>query len=195
MNSTAYISTRSTVYELYNSTQPLYYLMAGIPQQDIDDEIDGMDDDISDTYVIIFWVAFTIALITVITLIVLLQMSGKKLQTKLSSIEKYMSKVARNALFPFVSKELSTEEMGANSEGVEEIVDAIIRKVKIMSEEEETYLNYNWIDTRPDDHFIWNQFSASVYPHNSFYYEDEKIPWKSLVNKLKHALLPFIGKN
>ncbi|OMJ86850.1 hypothetical protein SteCoe_11559 [Stentor coeruleus] len=182
-NITTYHAIKYTVRPYSDRDNATHYIIVCVNYTEITEQIDTVRESFHKTFVVIFYVVLAFALFVFIIIVVLLRITGKKIRKQFSQIEKIFMSIIDRGLLPDMTREVSFFKLKDNDKGIETLVSACEKKVKMLKEKEDCFSYFDWKDCRPNDCLIYSAWTDVIFPFNS--YGEKKAMWKSVLLKLE----------
>lgn len=183
-NGTAYMAVKQSIQPkgISNIT---YYMIMCAEKNEMHDPIVKIQDNFSNTYVMIFWIVISISAFAFSLISVLIYFVSRDLSKKLKRVEKVLARLIRKALFPRVTRGLSLGKLENTSKGIESLVEALKDKFHKIEDIEDSFSRYNWGNTRPNDILIFTTWNECLYPYND--YNVNEVKWKDTLLGLNNV--------
>ncbi|OMJ70935.1 hypothetical protein SteCoe_30970 [Stentor coeruleus] len=183
-NGTAYMSVKQSIQPkgINNIT---YYMIVCADKNEMHDPIVKIQDNFSNTYVMIFWIVVSVSSFVFSLISVLIYFVSRDLSKKLKRVEKVLARLIRKALFQRVTRGLSLGKLENTSKGIESLVEALKDKFHKIEDIEDSFSRYNWGNTRPNDMLLFTSWNECLYPYNE--YNLNEVKWKDTLLGLNNV--------
>lgn len=136
---------------------------------------------------IIFWTVLIWIIIIITVATILIRHYSTKIEVKLKAVNKIFVRFIRRAAFTGLSKKINFNKLNQCKEGIEELVQSCKEKVRDIREKNERFKFYQWVDTRPSEAYLYNEWTNFVYPFNEFY--EISMKWSDNIDILEDIYL------
>lgn len=185
VNDTLYYTVKHDITPYIGSKNITHYLLVCAKKTETEVAKNSIEKNFSETYLVIFWVVLSVAIIVFLLVGLLIYFVSKKLSFQMKMIEKVFGKIIRRGLFPKMAKGIYFNKLEDGSKGIETLVDACKIKVQRVKDLEENFGYYKWGLTRPNDVLMYQQWIQCLYPYSL--YTDKPSSWRHILPELNRV--------
>ncbi|OMJ68675.1 hypothetical protein SteCoe_33816 [Stentor coeruleus] len=185
INGTLYYTIKHDITPYIDSKNITHYLLVCAKKIESEEAKNSIENNFSKTYIVIFWVVLSIAIIVFILVGLLIYFVSRKLSFQMKMIEKIFGKIIRRGLFPKMAKGIYFNKLEDSSKGIETLVDACKIKVQRVKDLEENFAYYKWGLTRPNDVLMYQKWTDCLYPYSL--HTDKPSSWRHMLPELNRV--------
>lgn len=164
----------------------IYYLFAVVKISDTKESITYISDSFNTIHVVLIWSTSIIAIVFLLSSLVVVYFSTKKVSHKFGEIKKIFDSIISRAYYTNVTKNCKFDEAEKVSPGIKKLLEGCKEKVKVLNEKEEYYKHYRWESTRPSNFNVFNRWRDKMYPFNK--YNGKVESWERAIEHIHNSI-------